>query len=223
LITLGIPSQFHLHRLEVAFELFAILLAGWGLERIVSILIRAPGLVTIAAGSVLGASLLTLAIDRTDFLRLNATWGEATLAQFRAQRSDLAASLEEVRKILDRRAGRVSAGKAAEWGGTFKIGEANVYSFLSSYGFDEASYLYHTMSLSSDYLVLRDENNPAHQDFFSIRAALAPTGVNFPAFFQKRAVHCRFTVYEVSPEGYFGLVWVAPAPRLLPTKAFRSS
>lgn len=33
LIAVGIPSQFHLHRLEVAFESFAILLAGWGLER----------------------------------------------------------------------------------------------------------------------------------------------------------------------------------------------
>ena len=50
---------------------------------------------------------------------------------------DLEASLEDVRKIIDRRPGRVSAGKAVEWGGTFKIGEAYVYSFLSSYGFDE--------------------------------------------------------------------------------------
>jgi hypothetical protein len=62
---------------------------------------------------------------------------ETTLAQFRAQRGDLEASLEDVRKIIDRRPGRVSAGKAAECGGTFKIGEAYVYSFLSSYGFDE--------------------------------------------------------------------------------------
>jgi hypothetical protein len=59
------------------------------------------------------------------------------LAQFRAQRGDLEASLEDVRKIIDRRPGRVSAGKAAECGETFKIGEAYVYSFLSSYGFDE--------------------------------------------------------------------------------------
>jgi hypothetical protein len=220
MIAAGIPSQFHLHRLEVAFELFAILLAGWGLERIVSSSIRTPGLVTIAVGSLLGAAVLTLALDRAEFLRLNRTWGEATLAQFRAQRGDLEASLEDVRKVINRRPGRVSAGKAAEWGGTFKIGEANVYSFLSSYGFDEASYLYHTMSLSSDYMVLREENNLVHQDFFGIRAVLAPTGMNFPAFFQKRAVHGRFTVYEVSPEGYFGLVDIGARYEGPPTKWF---
>jgi hypothetical protein len=166
---------------------------------------RAPAIVTIAVGSVIGMIVLTLAFDRAQFLGLNTSWGQATLTQFKAQRADLDASLADVREILDRRPGRVSAGKAAEWGGTFTVGEAKVYSFLSG-GFDEASYLYHTMSLSSDYLVLREENNPVHEDFFGIRALVAPTELKLPAAFQKRAVHGRFSVYEVSPEGYFSLV-----------------
>src|SRR5207244_7705763 len=77
---------------------------------------------------------------------------------------------------------------------------------LSRDGFDEASYLYHTISLTSDYMVLRNENDPAHEDFFGIRAVLAPVTLKLPPYFQKRAVHGRFAVYEASPEGYFSLV-----------------
>jgi hypothetical protein len=181
----GIPSQFHLHRLEAAFELFAVLQAAWGLERVIAAAVRAPSVVTIAAGAIVGAAIILLALDRIEFLRLNTTWGEANLAAFQRERSDLDAALADVQAILDQRPGRVSAGKAAEWGATFKIGEAHVYSFLSRDGFDEASYLYHTISLTSDYMVLRNENDPAQEDFFAVRAVLAPVALKPPALFFK--------------------------------------
>ena len=206
LLLAGIPGQFHLHRLEAAFELFAVLLAAWGLERVIAAAIRAPGLITIAAGAALGAAILMLALDRAEFLRLNTLWGEANLAAFQSERGDLETALADVQAILAERPGRVSAGKSAEWGASFKIGEAHVYSFLNRYGFDEASYLYHTMSLTSDYMVLRDENDLAHRALFGIRAVVAPVTLKVPSDFHRRSVHGRFAVYEASPEGYFSLV-----------------
>jgi len=124
LVLAGIPAGFPLHRLEGAFELFAMLLAGWGLERAIAAATRAPALITIAVGAVLGAAILLLALDRAEYLRLNALWGEANLTAFQRERGDLEAALADVRTILAERPGRVSAGKAAEWGGSFKIGEA---------------------------------------------------------------------------------------------------
>ena len=209
LIFAGIPSQFHLHRLQAAFELFAVLLAGWGVERAVSAAMRFPGLLTVAAGALVGAGILFLAMERTDFLHLNTQWGETNLAAYEHERGDLEAAMADVRTILAERAGRVSAGKAAEWGGTFKIGDTQVYSFFSSSGFDTASYLYHTISLTSDYMVLRDENDPVQENFFGIRAVVAPVSLKLPPYFHRRSVHGRFAVYEASPEGYFGLVDIA--------------
>jgi hypothetical protein len=209
LVLAGIPAGFPLHRLEGAFELFAMLLAGWGLERAIAAAMRAPALVTIAVGAVLGAAILLLALDRAEYLRLNALWGEANLTAFQRERGDLEAALADVRTMLAERPGRVSAGKAADWGWPFKIGEAHGFSFLSTGGFDETSFLYHAMSLSSDYMVLRDENDPVHQQLFGIRAVLAPTGLKVPAYFRRHSVHGPYAVYETSPEGYFGLVDIA--------------
>ena len=77
---------------------------------------------------------------------------------------------------------------------------------MSRYGLDDATKLYHTISLPSDFMFLRDEYNPADEDFFAIRAELAPATLKLPPYFIRRSVHGRFAVYEVSSEGYFSLV-----------------
>src|SRR5882757_3123750 len=206
LLLVGVPSLFHLHRLQAAFELFAVLIAAWGLERVIAAAMQAPRQVTIAVGAALGAAILLLVLNRAEFLRINKLSGEATLAAFERERGDLEASLADVHAILAKRPGRVSAGKAADWGESFKIGDAKVYSFLSRYRLDEATNLYHTISRTSDFMVLRDENNPAEQDFFAIRAVLALATLIPPSRFQRRSTHGRFAVFEVSDEGYFSLV-----------------
>ena len=206
LILVGVPGAFHLHRLQAAFELFAVLLAAWGLERAITAAMQAPRLVTILAGAVLGVAFLVLALNRAEFLRTNALWGESNLVSFERERGDLEAALADVRAIIAERPGRVSAGQAADWGESFKIGYTPIYSLLSRYGLDDATKLYHTISRTSDYMFLRDENNPAEEDVFAIRAELAPVTLKVPSYFRRRAVHGRFAVYEVSPEGYFSLV-----------------
>jgi uncharacterized membrane protein len=234
LVLVGVPSLFHLHRLQGAFELFAVLLTAWGIERVIAAALRAPHLVTIAAGAAVGAAIMFLALDRAQFLNINTLSGEATLFAFERERGDLEAAISDIRAILAERPGRVSAGQAADWGESFKVGDARVYSFLSRYGLDEATNLYHSISLTSDYMVLRNEFNAADEDFFAIRAVLAPATLNVPSYFRRRSVHGRFAVYEVSTEGYFGLVdlgasyqgppstWYEPISKWLPSWMLRA-
>ena len=205
----GIPVDLPLHRLEAAFELFAILLAAWGLERTISAAMRAPDMIRLAAAVALGVAFIAIGLERAEYLRFNAIWGEQNLAAFAHDRADLELAIADIRAILARRPGRVSAGKAADWGRAFNVAFAKGYSFLTRYGLDQVSFLYHAMSLSSDYVVLRDENDPVDQQLFGIRAVLAPASLRAPPYFQKRSVHGPFAVYETSPEGYFGLVDVA--------------
>jgi hypothetical protein len=209
LVLAGVPGGFPLHRLEAAFELFAMLLTAWGFERIVAAARRAPRGFTVAVGTVLGAAIVLIGVDRAKYLSENATWGEQNLVAFEQARGDLELAIADVRAILAQRPGRVSAGKAADWGGSFHVAFAKGYSFLTRYGLDQASFLYHAMSLSSDYMVLRDENDPVDQQLFGIRAVLAPASLRAPPYFLKRSVHGPFAVYETSPEGYFGVVDIA--------------
>ena len=83
-------------------------------------------------------------------------------------------------------------------------------------------------------MVLRNEGNAADEDFFAIRAVLAPATLRVPPFFRRRSVHGRFAVYEVSTEGYFGLVdlgasydgppstWYEPISKWLPSWMLRA-
>jgi uncharacterized membrane protein len=216
LVFVGVPADFHLHRLQAAFELSAILLAARGVERVVGALAsRRAALGMLGALSV--AAVLAPALrDRAAYLRLNAEWGEKNLASVEREHPDLEAALRDVRAILAERPGRVAAGKAATWGKGFRIGSVPVYAFLTREHLDQASFLYHSMSLGSDLMVLRDEENPAHDRVFGIRAVVAPAGKAMPPHLRLRATHGRFAVYEASPEGYFSLVDVVArytAPR----------
>ena len=234
LLLVGMPSLFHMHRLQAPFELFALITAAWGLEQAISAAMNAPRFVTLAAGAALGGAIIFLAQDRAQFLTINRLSGEATLFAFERERGDLEAAFADIRAILAECPGRVSAGQALDWGESFRIGDARVFSFITRNRLDSATNLYHSISLTSDYMVLRDENNSSNEDFFGIRAALAPATLKVPAFFRKRSVHGRFAVYEVSPEGYFSLVdlgasysgppatWYDPIVKWLPSWMLRA-
>lgn len=209
LVLVGASADLPVHRLQAAFELFAILLAGWGLERMITAAIRAPRLLAVAAGVIVGGAIVVIGVERAEYLRFNATWGAQNLAAFQHARGDLELSVADLRAILAQRPGRVSAGKAAEWSNTFTVGSAKGYSLLTRYGLDQASFLYHSMSLTSDYMVLRNENDPVDQQLFGIRAVLAPASLKAPSYFLRRSVHGPFAVYETSLEGYFGLIDIA--------------
>ena len=172
---------------------------------------RSPGAPTAAPASrwrrSSGPRLVFLGADRGHYLGENAAWGEANLAAYARERGDLEAALADVRAILAERPGRVSALLAAKGGNDFKVGAVPVYAFLTRAHLDEASFLYHSMSLTSDVMVLRDEANPgAGTRDRRARGDRAQAGAPVPAWYTRRGVHGRFAVWEASREGYFGLV-----------------
>ena len=58
----------------------------------------------------------------------------------------------------------------------FKVGDVPVYAFLTRAHLDQVSFLYHSMSLGSDIMVLRDEDEPVQDAAFGVRAVVAPVG-----------------------------------------------
>jgi 6-pyruvoyl-tetrahydropterin synthase related domain len=206
LLTLGIPADFHLHRLQAAFELSAVMLAAWGISAVLGVLREADRRLAFAAAGVVAVALLAAGRDRARYLEQSATWGRESLEAYEREHADIDATLGDVRAIVAERPGRVSAGLAASWGSQFKVGAVPVYALLTRAHFDQASFLFHSMSLTSDVMVLRDDGNPADATAFGIRAIVASVGRAMPEPYRLRGRHGRFAVYEASAEGYFGLV-----------------
>lgn len=202
----GLPAQFQVSRFESVFELFAILLVAYGLAAILVAASDAGRLVPVIAGVGLGAMLLVIGQERAAFLNQSAQWGEQTLTAYAGQRADLDAALHDINHILVVRPGRVYAGKAAQWGGTFRIGQAWMYSFLSRAHLDGLSFLYHTLSLSSDLMYERTDGQADDDRLYALRAALAPATLPPAADWHAYSIHGPFAVYQVSSTGYFDLV-----------------
>lgn len=205
LIPLGIPSAFPMHRFQAAFELSAVLLAAWGLDRMTRWAVRNQGATALLTGAVLGAAFWIMGTERARYLQENSAMGFANLKAYEGERANLDAALADIRRVLAERPGRTFAGLAASWGNQFRLGSATLYSFLTREHMDEASFLYHSMSLTSDVMVLRGQD-PADDRLFGIRAVLAPVNVKPAPHWRLRGSHGRFNVYEASPEGYFSLV-----------------
>lgn len=202
----GVPADFHLHRLQAAFELAAILLAAWGLAAAIAAVSARRRWLGIVAVGVVALGLIHAGRERAQYLQDNTRWGEANLAAFAAERRDLDDAFATVRTILAERPGRVFAGLAGTWGGNFTVGATPVYALLSRAHFDQVSYLYHAMSRTADGMLLRDESRPDHDAMLAVRAVVAPAGRSMPAHLRLRAVHGRFAVYEASPDGYWSVV-----------------
>ncbi len=206
MLALGLPGTFHVSRFESVFELYAVLLTAWALARIVAAAWRiglASKLVTVSA---LGAMAILIFAERVSYLRQNDQWGDESLAAIQREGADLNAALADLRTILRERPGRVWSGPTGAWAAKFQIAKSQAYSFLSLAGFDELSFLYHSLSWSADVTAEINERDPYQAQLFAMRAALAPVTQAMPSYFKRRAVHGNLAVYEVSPEGYFGLV-----------------
>jgi hypothetical protein len=206
LALLAIPADFHLHRLQAAFELAGVLLAAWGAAR--ALLATAARSRTVVALMAMGiaAALAGIGVERAGYLQRSTRAGEASLEAHEQERSDLEDALATVRAILSEAPGRAAAGRRATWGDQFTAGDRPVYASLTLAHIDQVSFLYHAMSLTSDVMELRDENDPAHDRAFGVRALIAPASREPLPHWRVRGRYGRFAVYECSSEGYFGLV-----------------
>ena len=206
MLALGLPAAFHVSRFESVFELFAVLLTAWALAKGVAAGWRIGFAGRLATAVTFGAIAFFIFAERASFLRMNNYWGDESLAAIAIEGADLDASLADIRTILRERPGRVWSGPTGMWAAHFQIAKSQPYSFLSLAGFDELSFLYHSLSWSSDVTAEINERDPYQAQLFAMRAVLAPVAQPMPSYFKLRATHGKLSVYEASNEGYFGLV-----------------
>jgi hypothetical protein len=206
MLALGLPRTFHVSRFESVFELFAVLLTAWALAKIVPAAWRIGNAAKLLTVIALGAMAVVIFTERVSFLKLSNYWGEESLEEIASEGASLDASLADIRAILSERPGRVWSGPTGMWAANFQIARTQPYSFLSLAGFDELSFLYHSLSWSSDVTAEIDERDPYQARLFAMRAVLAPATQPMPSYFKRRGVHGNLAVYEASHEGYFGLV-----------------
>jgi len=205
MVLLGLPANFHVSRFESVFELFAVLITAWALAKIIASSAKLGFAAGVAAWAVLGAIAFIMFAERASYLQWNNVWGDESLAEIVRDGPDLNAAFDDMRAILRVKPGRVWSGPTGMWASKFKIAGVQPYSFLSLAGFDELSFLYHSLSWGSDVTAEINEHDPYQVELFAMRAALAPTSQPMPAQFKRRAVHGDLAVYEASDEGYFSL------------------
>lgn len=206
MLALGLPGTFHVSRFESVFELFAVLLTAWAFAQVVKVARRAGSAAKLATVIVLGAMAIVIFAERASYLRLNNLWGDESLAEIAREGPDLDASLADIRTIMRERPGRVWNGPTGMWARSFLIAASQPYSFLTLAGFDELSFLYHSLSWGADVTAELDEKDPYQAQLFAMRAVLAPVTHTAPPNWKRRAIHGQLAVYEASSEGYFGLV-----------------
>lgn len=201
----GVPADMPMHRFQGVFELNAILLAAFGISQWSGWLAQRDRRLNLAVAGAVAIAIIPIAVERAGYMKENTAWGEDNVAAYQKEGPDLEAAMDDVGKILAERPGRVFAGYSNGWGTQFKVGWAPVYAFFSRYHYDQVSYLYHSMSKTSDIMLLHDEFNPVQDTAFAIRAVVRPAGEAAPAHLRLRSVHGRLAVFESSPQGYFGI------------------
>src|SRR5271154_6698999 len=206
ILALGLPRTFHVSRFESGFELFAVLLTAWAVAKAVSAAWRLGYTVRLVTVIALGAIALVIFNERANFLYENNVWGDESLAAIAHEGPDLDAALNDIRGILRERPGRVWSGPTGMWASHFRIAGSQPYAFLTLAGFDELSFLYHSLSWGSDVMAEINEDDPYQTQLFAMRAVLAPVTQAMPPYFKLRGTHGNLAVYEASSEGYFGLV-----------------
>lgn len=117
--------------------------------------------------------------------------------------ADLATLLDKVRTLGG---GRVYAGSAANWGGSYRIGSVPVYSVLLNQGMDASGFTLRVPSLLADTEVRFDESNPAQYDLFNLRYLILPAD-RVPAVpATVVAIQGRHRLWQVQTSGYFEVV-----------------
>jgi hypothetical protein len=202
--TLFGTQDIQLHRLLGAVHLFFILLGGIGLATIWEALRsrKVPGAsVLIVAGTIL--IVLPALTERYRFLSEGRQWGGSNSQAVNAEQASVSQVADRLRNV----SGRVYAGLGAGWGKDFRVGYVPLYGFLSVHHIPAVSFLYHAMALTSDIMVLFDENDPDHYRLFNVSSVLSD-GRALPSFLYPAEQIDRFHIAEAEAGGYFEVVRV---------------
>ncbi len=200
LTLVGVSSDMQLHRVAGGAQVFLVLLAALGLAAVWRVLIeRTHAIVTVIVTAFL---FLPMVIERGQYLENNRDWGNKSLAAYHANKTAIDAALA----VAKDRGGRAYAGLAATWGGKFKIGDPQFYAFLSVARIPALSFMYHSMSLTSEVMTRFNDFSAAEYNLFDIKTVVAPNDVNLPQFLHPIAALGPFRVLEAPGDGYFDVV-----------------
>ena len=205
LFTLLHADQLQLHRLVGGFHAFAFFLMGIGLGSLWDWFLnrKFPYRYTVAAGMT-AAILFPVLKERSFFLQQNTEWGETNLAALNVEQKEIDHTIAAVGASP----GRAFSGLGAAWGNQFKVGSVPFFALMSTNHIPALSYLYHSMALTSDLMVLFDESNPAHYRLFNVSTVIAPDTRPAIPFLKIASSFGRFRIYDAPANGYFDVVQV---------------
>jgi hypothetical protein len=142
--------------------------------------------------------------ERRVYLSNNSAWGHRSLDAYNANKR----SIDTATEIAKTRGGRAYAGLPATWGGQFKIGDPQVYAYLSYAHVPALSFMYHSMSLTSETMTRFNEFSPVHYRLFDIRTVIAPADghVPLPPFLTPLVTTGPLAVYAAPDSSAFDVV-----------------
>ena len=207
LTLLGVSRDMQLHRVIGGAQIFLVLLAAIGLTAVGGELGRRRRFGVAAVALVV--LLYPMVKERAQNLGNDADWGRKNLVAYETARASIDATIQRVKE----RGGRVYPGLAAAWGGRFKVGDVQLYAFLSTAQVPAVAFLYHSMALTSDLMVRFNEWNPDHYRLFNIQTVVAPAegGPLLPPFDVPVERIGRFRILAAPGGGYFDLIEVPAA------------
>jgi hypothetical protein len=200
LTLIGVSPDMQIHRVVGAAQVFLVFLAAMGLAGLWRILLnRAHVAIAVLVTAIL---LFPMVRERATYLLNNRQWGYESLAAYEADQTAIDGAIAVARD----RGGRAYAGLAAAWGSKFRIGAPQVYAYLSVARVPALSFMYHSMSLSSETMTRFNEFSRAHYRLFDIQTVIAPQGIALPSFLSPIVQTGPLRIFEAPGEGYFDVV-----------------
>jgi Dolichyl-phosphate-mannose-protein mannosyltransferase len=199
LLLAGVSPDMQLHRVVGGAHIFLIFVAAIGLAA----LWREMAKLHVAVAAIVTAALFfPMVKERGEYLVNNKKWGETNLTNYNHERP----FIENAVNIAKERGGRAFAGIPLLWGGKFKVGDVPFYSLLSVARQPALSFMYHSMSLTSEVMTRFDESRPEEYRLFNIKTVIAPIGVLLPGFLSELAMTGPFRVMAAPGDGDFEVV-----------------
>jgi len=203
LLTLaGVLPDVQLHRVIGGAQIFLVLIAALQLSFIWRQLLEKTNKTTAILFTMVVLSPMVL--ERGRLLAGNSSSGYLSLTAYEANRS----SLDHAIAVARERGGRTYAGPPDGWGGKFTVGAPPVYAYVSNASVPAVSFLYHSMSLSSDLMPRFNDTLPAQYRLFDIRTVLAPSNglTALPLFLKQLESTPPITIYAAPGTGHFDVV-----------------
>lgn len=176
----------HMHRFVVGVQLWGLLLAGYGAERVLSLSHYSLVRVLLSAALLAAPVLSQLALFEGANERVN-----QISKQFEAD--------DDVQSLLgalsSRRPGWVYAGSARTWAKQLTVGGyVEVYHPLVAQGVPTMGMLFHSMAKSGDALFAFDPSQKSHYQLFGVHTVVAPSDWSPPSFLTVEERFGRFRV-----------------------------